>query len=158
MKNKDNSSDNNVPLSEMKNKKKSPSSMKQSIINANGKLVVTKEKVLLHTKPVQRRRKIVKTGLTQTITQVVKKSTSKCTNLTTKYETKHDNDYHIHAFDGAPTEENHIPTRKLDDDEPELITKIVNVRKGTNYKLEIMVKYNDGQIPWVYAHPAWRKF
>jgi hypothetical protein len=160
------SSDDDVPLCKIKTKYNSPSSFKQSIIDASGKVIRSKNKIKYHKKQIQRRKKIEKTGCTQTMTQIygrgkkttTKKPTNKYKNIISQHNKIHDNDFDIPAFDGRPTKEITTANLDIDDDEPEMITEIVNVRKGTGYKLELMAKYNNGQILWFYVHPAWKEF
>ena len=164
--------DDDIPLCQMKKKYISPSSLKQSIINDKGKVIITKEKIENKKRKIERRKKDVKTGLTQTMTQIyprikknnqkpnIKKPINKYKNIITQYNTKHENDFDIPAFDGAPNEEitTDNPDINLDENEEDTITEIVNVRKGKGYKLELMGKYNTGQILWFYIHPAWKEF
>jgi hypothetical protein len=96
------SSDDDVPLCKIKMKYNSPSSFKQSIIGASGQLIKSKTKIELHKKPIQRRKKIVKTGLTQTMTQCYAggKKTNKYKNIISKHNKKLENQFDIPAFDG----------------------------------------------------------
>ena len=154
------SSDDDVPLSKIKTKYNSPSSFKQSIIGDSGQLIKSKTKVEHHKKPIQRRKKIVKTGCTQTMTQCYGrgKKTNKYKNIISKHNKKLENQFDIPAYNGGPTNEILTPNPDFGDDEPDMLTEIVNVRKGTGYKLELMGKYNNGQILWFYIHPAWKEF